>query len=205
MRKNIHLLIVIAGLSGCSSVQIGAGGGSGGLSGGVILGTRLDKPAGGGLKKYMDRQAKELKRDVKDGFVERVGDGIYMTFASNVLFENETTPVRNSGKPSLDKVAAILIRYEDTVVVIEDHMDSNGDAAFNKDVSEQRAKSVADYLQAKGVKGERLRPVGKGDENPVADSSTRSGQRANRRLEMNIVPSEKLKKDADSGEIKIPS
>ncbi|MGD8341078.1 MAG: OmpA family protein, partial [Gammaproteobacteria bacterium] len=68
------------------------------------------------------------------------------------------------------------------------HTDSTGSDAYNQQLSERRAASVASYLRTRNVLGDRIIEVGMGETRPIADNATDSGRQANRRVELTLVP-----------------
>ena len=97
--------------------------------------------------------------------------------------------------------AVVLNKYPDTELLIEGHTDNTGAAEYNQKLSEQRARSVADYLKSLSVAGERLSESGHGFNIPVADNTTEAGRRLNRRVEIAIIADENLKEKAEKGEL----
>ena len=89
-------------------------------------------------------------------------------------------------KNELDKLSNYLIKYN-TNIQIEGHTDSNGDSALNLILSENRAKSVNDYLIIKGVQQDQLVYVGFGDSKPLADNNSEKGRALNRRTSFKII------------------
>lgn len=211
----LSFAVTLAGCSGMSStarggvIGAGAGGVIGGVIGhqtgntglGVIIGAGVGGAAGAGIGRYMDKQAAELQRDLQNARVERVGEGIKITFNSGILFETDSTQVKNAAKDNLTELAKTLNKYEDTGVLVEGHTDSSGATRYNQELSEDRAQAVASYLEIQRVKAERIRSIGQGEEKPVADNATEQGRRANRRVEVAIFANEKLKKAAEAGKI----
>ena len=92
--------------------------------------------------------------------------------------------------PVLDNVARTLQEYNQTVVEVAGHTDSVGTDAYNQKLSEQRASTVAGYLQSRGLNRERFIVVGAGEARPVASNDTESGRAQNRRVEITLVPIE---------------
>ena len=97
----------------------------------------------------------------------------------------------------------IFQKYKDTNIIIEGHTDSRGEEKYNQKLSEQRAKSVADALSNLGVKNIRIKEIGYGENQPVADNSSDEGRQLNRRVEVAIFANEDLKDAAEKGEIDI--
>jgi outer membrane protein OmpA-like peptidoglycan-associated protein len=93
--------------------------------------------------------------------------------------------MKNSFK-LLDEAAKLLEEYPSMKLRIEGHTDNVGKADKNQKLSEDRAESVRDYLQKKGIAGDRLEAKGFGDTKPVQDNKTPKGRAANRRIEFHI-------------------
>jgi len=191
---------------------IGAGGGAvlGGLIGaatgntaaGAIIGAAVGGSTGAIIGRRMDKQAAELQKDMKNARVERVGEGIKITFSSGILFNTNSADLRPQSMTDIQTLAATLKKYGDTNVIVEGHTDNTGSDAINQPLSERRAQSVANYTIAQGVESSRISTQGFGSSKPVADNSTEAGRQANRRVEIAIFANEKLKKAAERGDIK---
>ena len=82
----------------------------------------------------------------------------------------------------------VLKQFDKTVVEVAGHTDSTGSEQYNQSLSERRAATVAQYLEAKGVATQRILTVGMGESRPVADNGTPEGRQANRRVEITMVP-----------------
>ena len=191
---------------------IGAGGGAvlGGVLGGIIGGGRgtaagaiLGAAVGGGtgalIGKKMDKQAAELQRDMANAKVERVGEGIKITFDSGILFDTNSSTLRSASATDITSLSSTLKKYPDTNVLVEGHTDNTGTDAINNPLSENRAQSVASQLTAQGVASSRISTKGYGSADPVADNTTAEGRQANRRVEVAIFANEKMKKAAENG------
>ncbi len=191
------------------AIGAGAGGVIGGLIGsgsdnaakGAILGAAVGGAAGAVIGNYMDKQAEELEKDLEGAEVERIGEGIKVTFDSGILFGFDSTQLTESSRDNISEMAETLKKYEDTEIIVEGHTDSKGSKKYNQKLSEQRASSVAGQLKALGVDSSRISEVGYGEEMPVADNSSEDGRSQNRRVEVAIFANEKLKKAAEQGEV----
>jgi outer membrane protein OmpA-like peptidoglycan-associated protein len=206
-------LLVWTGCGASNAVKggaIGAGAGAiiGGLIGhaagstttGAIIGGAVGGTAGAIIGHNMDKQAEELKK-IEEAKVERVGEGINITFDSGILFAVNSANLQPKAKESVKKLADVLKKYPDTNVIIEGNTDNTGSTELNQKLSEKRAKSVADYAVSLGVSSSRLSTVGKGESNPVASNDTPDGRAKNRRVEIGIVANEKMKNDAATGKL----
>lgn len=210
--------LIAAMVSGCGMTRAGKGGligaGAGGVFGGVIgkqsgntaagaiIGAAVGGTAGAAIGYYMDRQAAELQRDLKNAKVERVGEGIKITFNSGILFDVDSDRLRGEAKANLKNLSDVLKKYDDTEIMVQGHTDNTGASGHNLKLSERRADSVGDLLKADGVKSGRIDESGLGETHPVADNSTSDGRQANRRVEVAIWANEKLKSAAKDGTLK---
>ena len=89
--------------------------------------------------------------------------------------------------PLLQQVVDVMVRNGVKRVRVEGHTDNRGDKAFNQKLSEDRAKSVADYLVGQGIDQSRIESAGYGDTKPVAPNLTARGRELNRRVEFLIL------------------
>jgi len=96
----------------------------------------------------------------------------------------ELTP---EARGTLDEQTAILERESDVRVKIEGHTDSTGPEAYNKGLSERRAKAVEEYLISKGISADRLEIMGYGPSSPIAANDTKEGRAMNRRVELKVL------------------
>jgi len=185
-------------------IGAGAGGVIGGVIGkyagntavGAIIGAAVGGAAGAAIGHYMDKQADEIKRDIKDAKVERVGEGIKITFNSGILYDIDSYTLKPVAKQNVDQLATILNKYKDTDILIEGHTDSTGSEKMNLTLSEDRAGSVARELKSMGVTGRRITTNGYGETQPIEDNGTIMGRTQNRRVEVAIFANDKLKKAA---------
>jgi outer membrane protein OmpA-like peptidoglycan-associated protein len=182
-------------------------GGLGGAAGGAVLGRVIGGKSGTAkgaialIGRKMDKQAAELRRDLEGAKVERVGEGIKITFASGILFASNSSTLTSGATGNIDELATTLQKYADTNVVIEGHTDASGSDAINKPLSQRRAQAVANELSAKGVDTSRITATGYGSSQPVADNTTVAGKAANRRVEVAIFANEKMQKAAKKGQL----
>lgn len=168
---------------------------------GAIIGATVGGAAGAVIGRRMDKQAEELKRNLPGAQVERVGEGIKITFGSDILFDVNSYELKPVTKQQLTEFAQTLNKYEDTDIRIEGHADATGSDDHNKKLSERRAQSVADYLATQGVKTSRLDEFGYGESQPVADNSTEAGRRQNRRVDIAVFANKQMQRDAKDGKL----
>ena len=115
-------------------------------------------------------------------------EGLRVTLNSLVLFDTGKSALKSSAKTELAQVVTLLQAYPTNPLRISGHTDSTGADAYNQTLSEQRAQSVADYLQSSGgIPQSHFRVVGWGKRRPVATNSTAEGRQQNRRVEIDIL------------------
>lgn len=170
---------------------------AGNTAAGVILGAVVGGATGAIIGDYMDKQAEELDQALEGATVERVGEGIKITFASGLLFDVDDASLRPASQQNLDDLAEVLNKYNDTNILVEGHTDNTGAEDYNDRLSVRRAESVANYLAYQDVIPGRVSAVGYGERQPVADNSTAEGRQANRRVEVAIWANDELKKAAE--------
>jgi outer membrane protein OmpA-like peptidoglycan-associated protein len=186
------------------AIGAGAGGALGAIIGhkagstviGALLGAAIGGAAGAYIGNYMDKQAAEIERDIAGARVERVGEGIKITFSSGIMFDVERAVLKDQYTGELSELSTILNKYEDTNILLEGHTDSTGSEEYNLDLSKKRAQSVANYLATQNVNPTRFTIMGYGESQPIASNETVEGRAQNRRVEVAIFANDKLKKVA---------
>jgi outer membrane protein OmpA-like peptidoglycan-associated protein len=168
---------------------------------GALIGAAVGGTAGALIGNYMDKQAEELQRDLKNAKVERIGEGIKITFDSGLLFDIDSYLLTSSSRTNLNELATTLKKYDDTDILIEGHTDNTGTEDHNQKLSEMRASSVTKYLVEQGVKGNRITSNGYGEKQPVADNTSTAGREQNRRVDVAIMANKKLQRAAEKGEL----
>lgn len=168
---------------------------------GVIVGAAVGGATGAAIGNYMDRQARELEEDLENATVERVGEGIKITFDSGIMFGTDSFALREQSKEDIANLAEVLKKYEDTNILFGGHTDSRGTEEYNQELSEKRARSVAEYAAFTGVDAERMTIIGYGETDPVATNETAEGMQQNRRVEVAIWANDELKEAAEEGRI----
>jgi outer membrane protein OmpA-like peptidoglycan-associated protein len=219
--KSIILVAVVAGLTilsySCSSSNAVKGGVIGGVGGAVvggIVGNELGNTAVGAIigaavggttgvliGNYMDEQAEEMDNDIAGAKIERVGEGIKITFDSGILFEFDSSTLQSQARTNISNLAVILNKYPDTNILVTGYTDFDGTEQYNLDLSERRAQSVSNYAMGQGVLSSRLSVLGLGELEPIATNETAEGKRLNRRVEIAIFANEDLKKAAERGQL----
>ncbi len=229
MNRNLFLaaasLMVMA--SSCETVRttsnrdkgvvVGAAGGAviGGVIGnnvgnknntalGAILGAVIGGAAGGIIGNKMDRQAEKIKTEIPGAKVERVGEGIDVTFDENnpdgskagVYFETNKYNISSNSKLALDKLQKIFAEYPETNILIEGHTDDVGTDTYNMSLSQRRADAVGDYLKAAGISSSRLIIRWYGESQPKVPNDSDANRALNRRVQFVITANEKMKEEA---------
>lgn len=193
-------------VQGCSSnLRTGSLGGAaagaivGGLTSGTargaIIGAAVGGAAGAAIGAVMDSQAEDLQDKLPNATVERVGEGIAVTFDSGILFDVNSSTLRPAAQQNLTDLVASLEEYEGTEVLVVGHTDSTGEAAYNQALSERRASSARTFLIGAGLDAGRVRAVGMGETEPIASNETEAGRQENRRVEVAIFASEEMQEE----------
>lgn len=169
---------------------------AGNTAAGAIMGAAIGGAAGAIIGNYMDRQAEEMERDLEGARIERIGEGIKITFDSGILFDVDRAELRPVAKQNLTELAAILNKYDDTNILIEGHTDSSGPEEHNQRLSERRAQAVSHYLATQNVSSTRFNVIGYGEMQPIATNESVEGRQLNRRVELAIMANEELKEAA---------
>jgi outer membrane protein OmpA-like peptidoglycan-associated protein len=206
MKKTIiAVALSTAIISGCASnmsnTQKGAGIGAilGALAGKgtgdndksrYVWGAALGAIAGSAIGSYMDKQEEAFRDQLSGSGVEvyREGDSIRLSIPGNITFSTGSSAIVTGFYPVLEDVAKVLNRYEKTKLSVEGHTDSVGDANYNRQLSMQRANSVANYLRGTNVNASRLQTLGMGESKPIATNENAQGRQENRRVELRIIP-----------------
>jgi outer membrane protein OmpA-like peptidoglycan-associated protein len=156
----------------------------------ALIGAGVGAIAGGGVGYYMDVQEAKLRQQLAGTGVSvtRMGDNITLNMPSNITFALNSADLNSQFFSALDGVSMVLKEYDKTVVEVAGHTDSTGSDQHNQQLSERRARSVANYLSSHGIQQARLITVGAGESHPVASNDSEQGRAANRRVELTIVP-----------------
>lgn len=217
LRKTLSIFLVMGLLAGCSSIQnmnkqqkgTAAGAAGGALLGaavskgsiwGILAGAAVGGLAGNLIGKKMDQQARDLTQAIPTAEVNRVGEGINMTFDASLAFQINSAQISDSYKKDLDAAASVFKNYEDTHILIEGHTDDTGSAEYNMSLSEKRAKAVENYLISRGVDASRLTAKWYGEAQPKYPNDE-ANRAKNRRVELAIYANEDMKEAAKKGEL----
>ncbi|MDR1278282.1 MAG: OmpA family protein [Treponema sp.] len=148
----------------------------------VLESSRMDK------NKLVEEIAADIERlDIRDTTVRAVDEGVAISL-ENIQFEANTAIMLRGEERKLDRIAEILLRYQDRDILVGGHTALAGTGEGQLALSQERATVVADYLIRKKVRGsDRIVVRGYGAERPVADNNTEEGMRRNRRVEITIL------------------
>lgn len=131
-----------------------------------------------------EQQAQDMMTQLQSSSsqVTQQGNDTVITVAGGFLFPSNKATLRNESADTLDKIAFVLKQRPDTEILVEGHTDSSGADDRNQELSEERAQSVASYLEAHGVPRDKITTKGLGASDPVASNESREGRAANRRV-----------------------
>jgi len=185
---------ILGAIIGNNTGKKGNGGELGAVIGGVAGGT-----AGVLIGNKMDKQAQKIEEEIPGAKVERIEDGILVTFDENsgVNFATNLYNITASSEILLTKLANILKDYPDTNVLVVGHTDSVGAEEYNMTLSKNRANAVTNYfVKSKGLSALRFTTTYFGEDQPIADNGSVEGRAKNRRVNVAIVPNDKMIEDA---------
>ncbi len=173
-------------------------------AGAVIIGAAIGGIAGGIIGAKMDRQAEKIRNEIPGAKVERIGEGINVTFDENnpdgskagVYFATNQYVITNNSKLALEKMVRVFAEYPETDILIEGHTDDVGTEAYNLSLSQKRAEAVEAYLRNAGVAASRLTVKWYGETQPKVENNSDANRAANRRVEFVITANEKMKAEA---------
>lgn len=158
--------------------------------GSALLGAGIGALAGGAVGTYMDSQERKLRAQTAGTGVKivRNGNELRLEMPSGITFDTSSYAILPQFRQTLDQVSQTLGQYPKTFVDVYGHTDSTGSDQINVPLSEDRARSVADYLSSHGVQPARIGVRGFGSSQPVASNDTPDGRAQNRRVEIRLTP-----------------
>jgi outer membrane protein OmpA-like peptidoglycan-associated protein len=214
-------ITIVSSISSCEAIKNanntqkgGTIGAAGGALIGAILGNNIGKGGngelgaviggvvGGGagvlIGNKMDKQAKKIETEIPGATVERIDDGIVVTFDENsgVYFDTNKSNINTKSQETLKKLSGVFAEFPDTKILVVGHTDSSGNADYNMSLSEKRANSVTSYLVSDGIRSSRFKTLWYGETQPKYDNTTSEGRAKNRRVNVAIVPDDKMIEDA---------
>lgn len=154
---------------------------------GAVIGGVAGAAIGTAIGYQLDKQAKELEQ-IPNVEVARQEDSLLVTMSEAILFDVNSAALKPQSQSVLSQTADVMVRYPDSDILVKGHTDSTGSERYNQELSERRAKSVQNYLIAKGVSTQRITAIGFGKTMPVASNDTPEGREKNRRVEIEIKP-----------------
>lgn len=194
------------GVGAGAGAGIGAGIGrvAGNTAVGAAIGAAIGGAAGALIGNQMEKQKKELEEQLPNTEIEMTNDGqaIKIIFDSGLLFNTNSSTLSSASRRDLSVFASNLLENPDTDIEIIGHTDSSGNDRINNPLSEKRAESVFRFLREKGVQSARMSFEGRGSREPIATNSTSAGKQKNRRVEVFILPSQKMIQEAEAGTLK---
>ena len=171
---------------------------------GAILGAAIGGVAGGIIGNNMDKQAEKIKSQIPDANVQRVGEGIQVTFdeknpdgsKAGLFFANNQYNISSNAQLTVQNFKKIFNEYPDTDILIEGHTDNVGSESSNLVLSERRAKAVSNALRNEGVASSRIKTKWYGESQPIVENNSSENKSLNRRVNIVITANEKMKADA---------
>lgn len=157
---------------------------------GALIGAAVGGAAGGGYGYYVDTQEAKLRQTLQGTGVQvqRNGDDLKLIMPGNITFASNSADISSSFYPTLNSLVLVFKEFNKNGVDIVGHTDSTGSQELNQSLSQRRAQSVANYLTANGVPGQRISAYGAGPSQPIASNATDAGRAQNRRVEINLRP-----------------
>ncbi|HCY99300.1 MAG: hypothetical protein A3D16_08235 [Rhodobacterales bacterium RIFCSPHIGHO2_02_FULL_62_130] len=177
-------------MGGLIGAVAGASQGGDNRLGNAVVGGALGAALGGVIGATLDQQAADLRGSIGNSNISVVNNGDYLVvnMPQDVLFATDSANLRPDLTRDIKAVAANLIRYPNSTIEVIGHTDNSGSAAYNQDLSQRRAVSVANVLRESGVPNARIAAYGRGEDQPIASNLTPEGRSANRRVEIIIRP-----------------
>lgn len=163
---------------------------------GVIIGAAVGGAAGALIASRMDDKADVLAERLPNAKVERVGEGILVTFDGGLLFDFNSAALRPEARERLTSLVRSVSDMPDVEVLVAGHTDSVGEEDYNYDLSQQRAQSAADHLMSVGMNPDHVNLTGLGESEPLATNETPTGRQQNRRVEVALYASEDMQNAA---------
>ena len=157
---------------------------------GALIGAAVGGAAGGGYGYYVDTQEAKLRQTLQGTGVQvqRNGDDLKLIMPGNITFASNSADISSSFYPTLNSLVLVFKEFDKNGVNIVGHTDSTGSQELNQSLSQRRAQSVANYLTANGVPGQRISAYGAGPSQPIASNASEAGRAQNRRVEINLRP-----------------
>ncbi|MDR3428661.1 MULTISPECIES: OmpA family protein [Silvimonas] len=156
---------------------------------GALIGAVGGGLAGGAVGAYMDKQAKDLQKqlapEIQAGniILQKQSDSqLIVTMTSATGFDTNSSTVKSGFTPTLNKISSVVNQYGKTTIAVIGYTDNVGKADYNLALSQRRAQAVNDYLVGRQVNPVRLTSEGRGVAEPRATNATEAGRAMNRRV-----------------------
>lgn len=114
-----------------------------------------------------------------------------MTMQAETLFDFDKSVLKPAGKETLDALVADVAKVNVETVIAVGHTDAIGTNSYNQALSIRRVEAVKAYLVSKGIPADQIKTEGRGEAQPVASNQTREGRAKNRRVEIEVVGTQK--------------
>lgn len=161
----------------------------GNTAAGAIAGAAVGGTVGAIIGRQMDQRAEEIAKELDGVTIQRVEEGIAVSFDSGILFDFDSSVLRPEARQNLRKLAQIMSEDDETELMIVGHTDSVGNENYNMRLSLRRAESAANYMISQGLSERRVSVEGRGEYEPIATNETDAGRQENRRVEVAIFAS----------------
>ncbi len=175
-----------AGIGAVAGALVGAAanGKNGALAGALAGGL-----AGAGYGAYADKQEAALRMELEGTGVQvvRIGDDIKLIMPGSITFDSSNAAIKSDFYQVLGSVATVMKEFNKTAIEVVGHTDSSGsEQKINRPLSNERARSVARYLESQGVTQNRITAYGVGSSQPLTSNETKAGRAQNRRVEIEL-------------------
>jgi outer membrane protein OmpA-like peptidoglycan-associated protein len=170
---------VLGAIIGSTQGEVGKGAAIGGAIG-AAMGTAVGY--------NMDKQAQELAQIPNTEVVQPEPDRVVITMRDAILFSTNSSTLMPGSQGTLNQIADVMVKYPETLMIVNGHTDSQGSEQSNLTLSERRANAVKNYLIGRGIEPARITAIGHGESVPVADNATAEGRAQNRRVEIEVKP-----------------
>lgn len=148
--------------------------------------SQLNTELAGDARRAVDAaqsRADSLEAQLADLKLQKTERGLVLTLG-DVLFDTNRSTLKSGAYGTLDRLATALREKSGRRVLIEGHTDNVGSDETNQELSQRRAQSVLSALTQRGVAGDQLTAIGKGESFPVASNDDANGRQSNRRVEL---------------------
>ncbi|MBE0453232.1 MAG: OmpA family protein [Roseovarius sp.] len=176
---------IIGGLTGAAAGQV-----IGGDTKATVIGGAIGAAVGGAIGAQMAAQERELRRSLAGtgADVTNTGSQLRVILPESVTFRTASSVVDPGFRPALRAVSESLRQHPNSTVRVIGHTDNVGSAAYNNQLSQERAMAVARELIAAGTSAARITVSGRGFYEPITSNASAAGRAQNRRVEIVITP-----------------